>query len=49
MVKLLAAELKVPVTCKIRILPDDKDTLKLCKDLEEAGCSILCVHGRMRE
>jgi tRNA-dihydrouridine synthase 1 len=49
MVKLLAKELKIPVTCKIRILPDDRDTLKLCKDLEEAGCSLLCVHGRMKE
>jgi tRNA-dihydrouridine synthase 1 len=49
MVKLMVQECKVPVTCKIRILPDDRDTLKLCKDIEEAGASIITVHGRLKE
>lgn len=45
----MVLECKVPVTCKIRILPDDRDTLKLCKAIEEAGASIICVHGRLKE
>lgn len=49
MVRLMARESKVPITCKIRILPDDRDTLDLCKKIEEAGASIICVHGRMKE
>lgn len=49
MVRLMVQECKVPVTCKIRILPDDRDTLRLCKAIEEAGASIICVHGRMKE
>lgn len=49
MVESLSKNLKVPVCCKIRILPDEKDTLDLCKKIEEAGCSILTVHGRTKE
>jgi len=45
----LAKNLKVPVTCKIRKLPSDEETLKLAKRIEEAGCSILTVHGRTKE
>lgn len=49
MVKKLHKHLKIPVCCKIRILPNEKDTLDLCKKIEEAGCSILTVHGRTKE
>lgn len=49
MVRKLHENLKIPVTCKIRILDDDEATLKLAKRLQEAGCSMLCVHGRTRE
>lgn len=45
----LSKNLKIPVCCKIRILPDEKATLDLCKKIEEAGCSILTVHGRTKE
>jgi len=49
LVKILAQNLKVPVTCKIRCLPTEEDTLRLAKKIEEAGCSLLVVHGRTRE
>ena len=49
MVKKLAENLKVPVTCKIRILPKEKDTMDLVKKIVDAGCSILTVHGRTKE
>jgi len=41
--------LKVPVTCKIRVLPTLEKTLALAKALEAAGASLLTVHGRTKE
>jgi tRNA-dihydrouridine synthase len=38
----------VPVTCKIRCLPTEKETLHLAKEIEKAGASLLTVHGRTR-
>ena len=49
MVRKLKAELKVPVTCKIRCLPDEQRTIELAKAIEEAGASLLTVHGRCKE
>jgi len=49
MVKKLADNLKVPVTCKIRILPKEEDTMKLVRIIVENGCSLLTVHGRTKE
>lgn len=46
---ILAENLKIPVTCKIRCLPSEEDTLKLAKVIEDSGCSMLVVHGRTRE
>lgn len=32
--------LKVPVFCKIRILPKEEDTIALAKLIEKAGCQV---------
>ena len=45
----MAANLKVPVTAKIRILPKEEDTFKLVQIIEKAGAAILTVHGRTKE
>jgi len=50
LVEKLALNLKVPVSCKIRLFPKLEDTLKYAKMLEEAtGCLLLAVHGRTRD
>ncbi len=40
--------LQIPVTVKIRLLDDEKDTMYLCSLLQSAGASVLAVHGRTR-
>lgn len=47
-VRALAGGLRVPVTCKIRVLATQEATLKLARDIEAAGASLLTVHGRQR-
>ncbi|KAJ8546187.1 hypothetical protein K7X08_018770 [Anisodus acutangulus] len=49
LVEKLANNLTVPVSCKIRIFPNLQDTLSYAKMLEDAGCSLLAVHGRTRD
>ncbi|GLT50115.1 hypothetical protein SLA2020_236230 [Shorea laevis] len=49
LVEKLALNLNVPVSCKIRVFPKLQDTLNYAKMLEEAGCSLLAVHGRTRD
>jgi tRNA-dihydrouridine synthase 1 len=49
MVSKLHAELKVPVTCKIRCLTSEEKTLDLAKAIQAAGASLLTVHGRLKE
>eukprot|EP00056_Hartaetosiga_gracilis_P021172 m.23071 g.23071 ORF g.23071 m.23071 type:complete len:413 (+) comp8930_c0_seq2:46-1284(+) len=44
-----ASELRVPICCKIRIFHDDEKTIAFAKMLQDAGCSVLTVHGRKRE
>lgn len=49
LVQNLSANLHVPVSCKIRIFPRLEDTLAYAKMLEEAGASLVAVHGRTRD
>ncbi|MES1915486.1 MAG: hypothetical protein MHM6MM_007419 [Cercozoa sp. M6MM] len=45
----LADELCVPVTAKIRVLPTLEATLRLARMCQDAGAQVLCVHGRTKE
>ena len=42
----MVPRLKIPVTCKIRILPSIEDTVALALRLEAAGAAMVTVHGR---
>ena len=44
----LVREARVPVTCKMRLADDVRDTVALARTLEAAGCVLLTVHGRTR-
>ena len=48
-VETLSAGLEVPVTVKIRVFPDDQETLEFAQMLQDAGCDLLTVHGRTKE
>ena len=39
----------IPITCKIRILPDLEETLLLCDILASTGIAAIAVHGRTIE
>jgi tRNA-dihydrouridine synthase 1 len=49
MVDILHKNLKVPVTCKIRCLTTEAQTLHLAKSIQASGASLLTVHGRCKE
>ena len=44
----LVASVKIPVTAKIRLLPDMEETLKLVDIIQETGVAALAVHGRTK-
>ncbi|CAD7090975.1 unnamed protein product [Hermetia illucens] len=47
--KTLVENLRIPVTCKIRLLPDVEETVKLVKSFESAGISAIAIHARTRD
>ena len=49
MVSKAVAVLRVPVCCKMRLLPCRTATVRFAEALERAGCSMLVVHGRTRD
>jgi tRNA-dihydrouridine synthase 1 len=49
MVSTLYKNLSIPVFCKIRLLPSIEDTITLAQIIQDAGCKLLCVHGRTKE
>ena len=49
MVRILAENLGVPVTVKIRRFPGIQDTIDYAARLEKAGASLVAIHGRLRE
>ncbi|KAL5106080.1 tRNA-dihydrouridine 16/17 synthase NAD P like [Taenia crassiceps] len=49
MVRECKAAVTVPVSAKIRIFPDVERTISYAKMLEEAGASLITIHGRTRE
>lgn len=47
-VRTLRTHLTVPIFCKIRLLPTLEMTSEFCRKLEQAGCSLIAIHGRQR-
>lgn len=45
----LRRNLPIPVTAKIRLLPDPKDTLQLVKTIESTGVKAIAIHARTRD
>ncbi|CAG9853662.1 unnamed protein product [Phyllotreta striolata] len=44
----LVENVKIPVTCKIRVFENIDDTLTLVKELEATGIKAIAVHGRTK-
>jgi tRNA-dihydrouridine synthase 1 len=49
LVSAMATQVNVPVLCKVRIFTNYDKTLRMCRLLQNAGCSILTIHGRTRQ
>lgn len=45
---ILVQNIKVPITCKIRVFEDLEQTLSLVSTLASSGISAIAVHGRTK-
>lgn len=45
----LTKNIKIPITCKIRVLPNIDDTVNLVQELVSTGISAIAVHGRTKD
>lgn len=45
----LVENVTIPITCKIRVLPDLEATLRLCDTFVATGIAAIAVHGRTIE
>ncbi len=45
-VKNISENISIPLTCKIRVLQDEKDTIHIAKLIERNGAKLITVHGR---
>ena len=48
MIRAAAAAVKIPIFCKIRLLSTYEETLELCRQLYDAGATLIAVHARYR-
>lgn len=44
----LTKNIKVPITCKIRVFEDEEETLSLVKELVSTGIAAIAIHGRTK-
>ena len=44
----LVSAVSIPITAKIRLLPDMEDTLRLVDVIQDTGVAALAVHGRTK-
>ena len=42
------AHVAVPITCKVRLLQTEAQTIQFCSLLQKAGAALITVHGRQR-
>eukprot|EP00494_Astrolonche_serrata_P028407 UN28673 len=47
LVESLVKKFEKPIFCKIRILKTLDETIEFCQMLEDAGCSLIAIHGRV--
>lgn len=49
LVSAAAQQLCTPVSVKIRLFPELQDTISYARMLQQAGASLLAIHGRTRD
>ncbi|KAI9562084.1 hypothetical protein GHT06_013049 [Daphnia sinensis] len=45
----LVSNVAIPVTCKIRLLPNIEETMDLARTIQNCGVAAIAVHGRTKE